>query len=202
MKPPAKNGNRHEECGERGKNNTGDEAGDRQVRGGGFGSQGDLRPMQAEVGEHEEGNHGKNGKGLCSARLGKRWGNGPAHGGNSDAHEDYEGDEVEKREEAMMDGGRQEGKTYPGKEPSYEEFAVGNDENKERPEDDEMIDAKGAAHDPLLAEGTGQHSLQPFRWPVEAVLGRAGGDQAQPFVTAVTKQEDGEQEYWRKNKRM
>jgi hypothetical protein len=90
-----------------------------------------------------------------------------------------------------MDGSRQQGKVYRREEPSDEEFTVGDDENEERPEDDEMIDAEGATHNPPLAEGTGQHCLQPVCRPVEAVFVRADGDQAQPFIAAETEKENG-----------
>ena len=83
-----------------------------------------------------------------------------------------------------MQGFWQQCKTDGRENPLDHEFAVGNQEDHKRPEDDRVVHPEGTAYDPFLAKGVAEDLTNPELDIVGAVLPAAKGDQAEAAVAA------------------
>src|ERR1039457_7111135 len=91
----------------------------------------------------------------------------------------------------MIDGIRQAGKTYRGEYAVQQKLGVRDQQDNKRPEDNEMINAKGFGQHPFLTEGILQHLSEANADPVKTIFCCAKGHQTEPAPAAPGKNTEG-----------
>ncbi len=72
----------------------------------------------------------------------------------------------------------------------YAEFGIGNHQDHERPEKDEMVDTEGLLQDPLLGKRINKGISNPGSDVLETVFRFADGHQAEALKAAPRKQKN------------
>ena len=142
---------------------SGNEGGNRHEGGSSVPAQRDLGTMQAEVGEHQERDEGENQKGFEASRfhvgrfqIGRRKEQPPAER-QEHASQGQQGHQVEGEQEPVVQRTGKKRQACAREDAADEKFTVGEQQQHERPEDDEMIEPERLLHHPQLAEGIDEH---------------------------------------------
>src|SRR6185369_17376206 len=103
----------------------------------------------------------------------------PAKGGqNRDQRQQR--DDIEQEDQRTADRSDQKPQRDSREDAVDDEFGVGDQEDHESPENDEMIDPERPGQDFLLAEGIEKHLVDPGRDAAEAVFLAPQSDEREP----------------------
>ncbi len=154
-------------------------------------SKGDGRAVHPEKAEHVHGDEDEDGVGLQAfpLRIGGR--QGSAHEGRADGHKGCQGRQVAEPHEGEMNGRGEPLQAQGGEDAGEHEFDVGGQEDHERPEDDQVVHAEGAGHDPLLGEGVEEHLPESPQEVHPAPVGAPQGNEPEPAVHAPAEYNEG-----------
>jgi len=95
----------------------------------------------------------------------------------------------------MIQWHRQQRQIDARHQPLQQKLAIGDQQQHEGPEQQEVVESVCPAQHPLLGEGIAEHPEQSCPRVVETILLNADGYQLQALIAAEQKGEDGNSEY-------